>query len=261
MAESIITAFGYQGDLYVYDDRIIIKRPSSASYQRKEIKYEQIKEIKYEEPKGINRGYVCFELKDYQGDSDNTIQFINGQKPKIVEALHIIRTKFLEITNNDLYIGNGYRHTPLAQAVKAEKSKQTINSWIVFIVIGLIGWWIFSSMLSNKANNATSKTISITASVSYTGTQIIIANNDSFNWDNTSISINPGILTKATSFDTGYSLDVGTIKPNNIYRFGILNFAKSDGTRFNPFQTKPQMIVITCKTPTGEDGTFGGKFQ
>lgn len=255
MSEAIICAYGYQGDLYVYDDKIVIKRPSSSNCQRKEIKYEQIKEIKYEESKGGNYGYVCFELKDYQGDLiDNTLQFANPQKPKIVEALHIIQAKFQEITNETLFIGNNYKYIPLEQAVKVEKTKETINSWIIAIVVILVGLWIFNSIFSHKTSDkdTTTKNIDINASVTFTGTQFTITNNDDFDWTDCKLEVNSGFV------KSGYVLYAGVIKAGTTYTVGTLQFAKNDGTRFNPFLVKPQNMSISCNTEKGHAFYYGG---
>ncbi len=44
------------------------------------------------------------------------------------------------------------------------------------------------------------------------------------------------------------------------YTVGVMQFAKGDGTRFNPFTTKPQKFTIWCDTPRG-NGFWGGGWE
>ena len=41
-------------------------------------------------------------------------------------------------------------------------------------------------------------------------------------------------------FGDAYELNVDQIKAGETYTVGAMQFAKPDGTRFNPFQTKPK---------------------
>lgn len=60
----------------------------------------------------------------------------------------------------------------------------------------------------------------------------------------------------------GFILETNRIKAGETYTVGALQFAKSDGTRFNPFTYKPQDFDISCDTPKGErvfySGSWGG---
>jgi hypothetical protein len=78
------------------------------------------------------------------------------------------------------------------------------------------------------------------AYVNFTGSQFVIRNDDEFDWVNVKMEINPGILRG------GYSLETGRIVRGQTYTVGAMQFAKGDGTRFNPFAMKPQSFVITC---------------
>ena len=96
--------------------------------------------------------------------------------------------------------------------------------------------------------------IDLNASVRFTGTQFIITNNDSFDWRNVELEINPGLL------KSGYKLNAGLMSTGETYTVGAMQFAKPDGTRFNPLSVKPQSISISCDAPKGK-GFYSGKWK
>jgi hypothetical protein len=94
----------------------------------------------------------------------------------------------------------------------------------------------------------------LNASVDFDGTQFIIANADKYDWTNVRIKVNAGLL------NNGYYLDTYTLKAGSVYTVGSMQFAKSDGTRFNPFQMKPRKVEISCDTPKGS-GYYLARFE
>jgi len=96
--------------------------------------------------------------------------------------------------------------------------------------------------------------IALNASVIFTGTQFEITNNDNFSWSNVKLEINPGLL------KSGYKLNVRVMSAGNTYTVGAMQFAKPDGTRFNPFSMKAQSISIYCNTSKG-DGSYHGSWK
>jgi hypothetical protein len=92
----------------------------------------------------------------------------------------------------------------------------------------------------------------INAEVRFTGSQFIIKNTDSYDWTNVKMEINGGLLSG------GYELNHRTIKAGQTYTVGAMQFADSDGKRFNPFQMKPQKFVICGETPNGRTCYTGG---
>jgi hypothetical protein len=93
---------------------------------------------------------------------------------------------------------------------------------------------------------------SLNASVSFTGTQFVIANRDSFDWTDVRLEINPGVLT------SGYSLTADRIVAGETYAVGAMQFAKGDGTRFDPFAMKPLQLSVSAETPWGRGYWLGG---
>ena len=90
----------------------------------------------------------------------------------------------------------------------------------------------------------------LSVSVLFDGTQFHITNRESVDWINVLLDINSGWIR------SGYTYTVPIIPAGSTYSVGVLNFAKKDGTRFNPFTTKPTGIYIYCSTAIGKRSTF-----
>jgi hypothetical protein len=89
--------------------------------------------------------------------------------------------------------------------------------------------------------------------VSFTGTQVVIRNTSTDqHWRNITVTLNPSGLLRR-----GYDLKVDELKPGQQMSVGAMQFAKSDGTRFNPFQMKPMALHISA-TVDGKQGFYGG---
>jgi hypothetical protein len=84
--------------------------------------------------------------------------------------------------------------------------------------------------------------------------QFVIQNEDTDDWTDVKMEINGGF------FSGGYELRTPRIEAGSTATVGAAQFAKSDGTRFNPFQMKPQKFVITAKID-GKNGTYVGGWQ
>jgi hypothetical protein len=138
----------------------------------------------------------------------------------------------------------------------AKKSKTGCIGIIALLVFIAVVMWICGFFESDTKSPTPSEPlyVDINAAVRFTGTQFIITNNDSFDWKNVELEINPGLLS------SGYTLRSDIMKAGQTYTVGALQFAKPDGTRFNPFTVKPQSIGISCATPRG-DGYYSGKWK
>jgi len=121
-------------------------------------------------------------------------------------------------------------------------------SIIVIIVIISIFFGLFNG---NKKESPVSETINLNASVRFTGTQFVIANNDNFDWSDCKFEVNSGLI------KGGYIFEASLVKSKTVYTVGTLQFAKSDGTRLNPFLIKPQNLSISCETEKGHAFYFG----
>ena len=85
------------------------------------------------------------------------------------------------------------------------------------------------------------------AIIEFDGAKLTIKNRDDFSWEETKIDIN----------DT-WVLQTHGIEAYHSYSVGIMNFAKSDGTRFNPFGTKILEVTISARTDYGQ-GYWSGQ--
>lgn len=123
--------------------------------------------------------------------------------------------------------------------------------WIIgiFFILAIVG-----ALFSGKAGEKRASERKINAAVRFTGTQFVITNNDSFDWAGVTMEINSGL------FAGGFVLEHPRLVARQHYTVGALQFAKSDGTRFNPFAMKVQRFRITCETPHGL-GFWTGHFD
>ncbi|UCG94449.1 MAG: hypothetical protein JSW13_01435 [Candidatus Aerophobus sp.] len=147
------------------------------------------------------------------------------------------------------------------KAKKELKAKKTKQGWLgclgliaVIFIIALIGG-LFTSGDKTKKSSSTStssSTIDLKASVKFDGTQFVISNNDNFDWTNVKLEVNSGLLRG------GFVLKAQRMSAGEIYTVGAMQFAKGDGTRFNPFTTKAQKFSIWCDTPKGKGFWYGG---
>lgn len=134
----------------------------------------------------------------------------------------------------------------------AKKQKATKNSAIgCSVVLILILSIYLCSVFSPSKKQSTPE---LNANVRYSGTQIIIKNNDSFSWDNIKIELNAGLL------DSGYYYEGGSIAAGATATIGILNFAKSSGERLNPLSIKVRTATVGADTPSGR-AYYSGKWD
>lgn len=134
-----------------------------------------------------------------------------------------------------------------------EQKKQGMGCLILLGVIIIFAFIIFGGGNGENEKETQPSSIYLKASVKHTGTQFIIENNDSFDWLNVKMEVNGSIL------KGGFILKTDRMKAGETYTVGTLQFAKKDGTRFNPITYKPQNFDIYCNTPKGEDAFwFGG---
>jgi hypothetical protein len=114
---------------------------------------------------------------------------------------------------------------------------------LIYLGVGMV-LMIVISVLSMPPNVSRSKestrlsSTTLNASVHFTGTQFVITNNDTMDWTNVKMEINGGVIRG------GYALKHSIMKSGQTYTVGAMQFAKGDGTRFNPFTMKPNKFNI-----------------
>lgn len=107
---------------------------------------------------------------------------------------------------------------------------------------------------ASNGNDGQDESIRLTSEVRFTGEQFIIRNRDTFDWTNVELAVNPGV------FNSGYTLNADRVEAGETYTVGAMQFADSDGQRFNPATHKPTSFRITADTPNGE-GFDAGEWQ
>lgn len=100
-----------------------------------------------------------------------------------------------------------------------------------------------------------SSTVRLNAKVTFAGAQLIISNNDSFDWENVIMEISSGI------FGESFGLNVPKISAGQTCAVEAAEFRRKDGIRFDPGSTRPQKFWIRCDTPGKESGSYMGGWQ
>lgn len=169
-------------------------------------------------------------------------------------------TKLSESQKRKIEAEEKYRAEVKRDLKKKKKTKGclvTLGLFVGFFV--LIG--IFSGGGKKGETTPTSSPTPATerdfqAGVDFTGTQFVIANLDDLACQNAKMEINGGLL------KGGYVYEGHTLVAGEIYEVGALQFAKGDGTRFNPFETKPKNFFIICRGTNALDGaSWFGNFD
>lgn len=118
---------------------------------------------------------------------------------------------------------------------KSSRGKGCLTVVLIFITMGIIG-----SALSNSSGGNVNKKTDFKASAYFTGTQFVISNEDSQDCQSARVIIN-------ITWNGGYTLEGYNLEKGQTYTVGAGQFTLSDGTRLNPFTTKPKSISITCQ--------------
>jgi hypothetical protein len=108
---------------------------------------------------------------------------------------------------------------------------------------------LFIAIAISSSNDSSSSTTDLNASVSFTGTQFVIKNNDNFDYNNAKLEINEK-----------YTLNGYTLKAGETYTVGMLQFADDEGNRFDMMK-KPQKFSIWCDSSAGKNGFYYAEWQ
>lgn len=135
------------------------------------------------------------------------------------------------------------------RATKCPHCQSDLRSWsqkhpilTIILVLLAIGWVssIFNSTSTKtestiRSSPAPTSRMDFRVKVNFTGTQFVITNTDDTDCEGAKMEINGKYALK------GYTLVSG-----KTYEVGALQFTKSDGTRFQPYETKPNEFYIYC---------------
>lgn len=129
----------------------------------------------------------------------------------------------------------------------------------VLILIGLfwlVGYCSRSSEppTASATNAAEPAFVDLDARIHFNGTQFAITNQSKDAWTALKLEVNGGFLSG------GYLYRADALGAGKTITVGAMQFAKSDGTRLNPFQTKPQKLTLQAKVK-GRDGFYYGEWK
>jgi hypothetical protein len=130
--------------------------------------------------------------------------------------------------------------------------QKAIGCLVLIVFVVAVGYLLSGD--GDSGGSSSSESVSLSASIRFTGTQFVIENGDDFDWTGVEFDLNGGV------FSSGYVLRADRIEAGQTYTVGALQFAKSDGTRFNPVTMKPVSFQITADTPQGR-GFYVGNWK
>ena len=140
--------------------------------------------------------------------------------------------------------------------LESKKNKKTAYGCLGCVGIVIVFAIIVAGTSTTSDTEKTREEITLTlnASVGFFESQFVIRNKDSFDWTNVKMEVN------SKTFASGYILKSARMMAGETYTVGAMQFAKSDGEKFNPFTHKPLNFSIHCDTPTGK-GFYYGKME
>ena len=116
------------------------------------------------------------------------------------------------------------------------------NLFKYFLSISAIGFFIFLGYGSQ--DDGENSTIELNASISISGSQFVITNNDNFDYINAKLQINED-----------YFLKVYNLKAGEVFYIDMMEFADEKGNRFSIFQ-KPLNFSIWCELSNEKKGFY-----
>ena len=138
-------------------------------------------------------------------------------------------------------------------AKKTSKKKTAIGCGLLLVIVILLAV-IIGTCLGGSEDSGTTE-VTLNAEVVYDDGQFTITNNDDFAWTDVEFDLN------YETWSSGYTYHANRLDANTIYTVGSMQFAKSDGTMFNPFTQKPLKMSIHCKTSDGKDAWWFGSWK
>lgn len=109
---------------------------------------------------------------------------------------------------------------------------------------------VLTVLLLQSCNLPDDSFVDLNASVKHSSTQIVIKNNDAFQYQNLKIEINSKYEYKHSSLLPGETLNIGYLK-----------FVDKNHNRFNPFSMQASKISVTCNIPNGRRGYLYGEMD
>lgn len=135
---------------------------------------------------------------------------------------------------------------------------------LTFLIVIIFAPLVLAGMSGSSTQNnnggittpAPTKQASLTASVSFTGTQFVISNLDKHTCENAEMKVNGNYALNGYNLESALDSTVKT-GTATVYKVGAGQFTKGDGTRFNPFAVKPLNFSISCRGNNELSSAFG----
>jgi len=146
------------------------------------------------------------------------------------------------------------------EQLQIEDSKATVEKvkcpfGLQVIVFFLICIALFSGKSiqksgSSKAGVIEGSEVRLNARVTFTGSQFVVYNNDTFDWTNVDFQL--------TLEDAGksFNLNIPVIHAGKKRIVRASEFTSKNGERFNPYKMKPKRFLIWCDTQDRKNGTY-----
>lgn len=138
---------------------------------------------------------------------------------------------------------------PAPPPVRSEKGGNP-GKVLLVLLLGIAGLSVFCSIVASfgvkSPGMSTAPSQPLKVDMRFTGTQFKLTNEGPGTWTNVIVEINDGFKTTLQSLSVGETVT-----------FGAMEFADGSGTRFNPFQMKPQTLYIRA-TVNGRQESYGG---
>jgi hypothetical protein len=85
------------------------------------------------------------------------------------------------------------------------------------------------------------ETARISPAITNTGLELIVTNNDTFDWMNAQLELN-----------NAFRYEIAAIHAGETLHLKLQDFTKADGTKFDPLSEVPSKLAIACDTPKGK---------
>ena len=139
-----------------------------------------------------------------------------------------------------------------AEPLQKKKRSPVAMGCLALLALGAVVGVLSESSTTTDTSTSTPSMVDLNGAVRFTGTQFVVTNNDSFDWSNCELEVNP------KTFSSGFKYRASVLAAGERYTVGALQFANGEGKRFNPFEFKPTSFSVACDTPRGRGFYYGG---
>lgn len=123
---------------------------------------------------------------------------------------------------------------------------------VILILAGIVFFYGTSGRkhISKVDSSTQNAIVKLKAKVAFKKVQVIISNNDSFDWKNVKLEIIPDTI------EGRFRMSIPIILSGETYTAEGTKFLNNEGVRFNPDKMGPRKFWILCDTPAGRSGSY-----